>query len=49
MGPVSRLAVVMAAAGGLALAGLGLGAGAIHADPVSGPSYEGGNCPGGLT
>ncbi|SEQ74833.1 hypothetical protein SAMN04488583_3412 [Mycobacterium sp. 88mf] len=49
MGPVSRLAVVMAASGSLALSGLGLGAGAIHADPASGPSYEGGNCPGGLT
>ncbi|MFD3041520.1 hypothetical protein, partial [Mycolicibacterium senegalense] len=46
MDPIARLAAV-AVSGGLGLAGLGLGV--AGADPAFGPSYQGGNCPDGLT
>lgn len=46
MDPIARLAAV-AVSGGLGLAGLGFGV--AGADPAFGPSYQGGNCPDGLT
>jgi hypothetical protein len=42
---ISRLATAAALSGGVSLAGLGLAATA----PAQGPSYQGGNCPPGVT
>ena len=42
---ISRLATAVALSGGMSLAGLGLAATA----PAQGPSYQGGNCPPGVT
>lgn len=49
MNRISRSATMVVVFGGLALAASGPGAGAAHADPAFGPSYQGGNCPGGIT
>ena len=49
MNRTTRLATTVVLSGGLGLAGLGLGAGTAQAGPIFGPSYEGGNCPGGIT
>ncbi len=46
MDAISRLAVTMVVSGGVLLAP---GADTAKADPPFGPSYEGGNCPDGLT
>ncbi|TMS54157.1 hypothetical protein [Mycobacterium sp. DBP42] len=46
MDRIARLAAI-AVAGGLVVAGSGAAVG--HADPAFGPSYQGGNCPDGLT
>ncbi|OCB47674.1 hypothetical protein A5721_08465 [Mycobacterium vulneris] len=46
MDRIARLAAI-ALSGGLTLAGLGLAV--AQADPAFGPSYQGGNCPGGIT
>jgi hypothetical protein len=44
MNRISRFAMTVLVSGGL-----GLAAGTAQADPFSGPSYNGGNCPGGNT
>lgn len=52
MNRLSRWAPAAVVSGGLGLAGVGLsvlGLGTADADPVFGPSYEGGNCPNGVT
>ena len=49
MNRITRLATTVVLSGGLGLVGLGLGAGPAQAGPIFGPSYEGGNCPGGIT
>jgi len=49
MSRISRFATAVVVSGGLGLAGWGLAAGTAQADPVWGPSYNGGNCPGGNT
>src|SRR5215211_6503926 len=43
MGRMSRYAIAVVVSGGVSLAGWGLAT--AHADPFSGPSYNGGNCP----
>jgi hypothetical protein len=47
MSAISRLAAAIALSGGVSLAGVGLAT--AHADPAWGPSYQGGNCPPGIT
>jgi hypothetical protein len=49
MSRLSRFATALAVSGGIGLAGLGIGAPTAQADPAWGPSYEGGNCPWGVT
>jgi hypothetical protein len=49
MNRISRFATAVVVSGGLSLAGLGLATGTAQADPFWGPSYNGGNCPGGNT
>ena len=49
MNRIARLATTVVVSGGLSLAGLGLATGTAQADPFWGPSYERGNCPGGVT
>ena len=49
MNRITRLATTVVLSGGLGLVGLGLGSVPAQAGPVFGPSYEGGNCPGGIT
>ena len=44
-----RLATTLSVSGGLGLAALGLCAATAQADPFFGPSYQGGNCPDGIT
>ena len=46
---ITRLATTLSVSGGLGLAALGLGAATAQADPFFGPSYQGGNCPDGIT
>ena len=46
MSRLSRFATALVVSGGVGMAGLGLGIGTAVAD---GPSYQGGNCPSGLT
>lgn len=46
---IKRLATTLSVSGGLGLAALGLCAATAQADPVFGPSYQGGNCPDGVT
>lgn len=46
MNRIARMAAMAVLSGGLGLAALGGAAGTAYAD---GPSYQGGNCPGGLT
>jgi hypothetical protein len=46
MNGISRFATTVVISGGLSLAVLGLAPGTAHA---TGPSYQGGNCPGGMT
>ena len=49
MSRISRFATAAVVSGGSILAGLGLATGTAKADPFWGPSYNGGNCPGGNT
>jgi len=46
---MARLATTVVVSGGIGLAGLGLATGTAQVDPIWGPSYEGGNCPEGVT
>ena len=46
---ITRLATTLSVSGGLGLAALGLSAATAQADPIFGPSYQGGNCPNGVT
>src|SRR3954449_11936862 len=46
---IKVLAAAVLMSGGLGLAGVGMAPGPAQADPNWGPSYEGGNCPGGVT
>jgi len=46
---ITRLATTLSVSGGLGLAALGLFAATAQADPIFGPSYQGSNCPDGVT
>jgi hypothetical protein len=49
MNRFTRFSALVAMAGGVALGLLALASGTAQADPDWGPSYEGGNCPAGVT
>ena len=49
MNGLSRFATAVVVSGAVGLAALGLAGGTAQAGPAWGPSYQGGNCPGGLT